>query len=170
MLKLMLENSEYALASAPNYLFALGKHWIQSWVCKQGAWLLITFGSTIFLLQEYQWRANSNNIGNVPNIVSAKETWDETLSSLDYIATACQGFRDQAIDTTSPLVATPFLLNVAYQAALILIRMGQGAPDGIATERITLFKGLLLDIATRWKMASMYMPKEFSLYHNISVY
>lgn len=114
----------------------------------------MTFGSTIFLLQEYQWRANSNNMNDIPNNVSASDTWDETLSSLDYIATTCQGFRDQVVDATSVLVATPFLAHVAYQAALFLIRMGQGAPDSIATGRISLFKDLLQDIATRWKMAS----------------
>lgn len=105
-----------------------------------------------------------------PNNVSSRDVWDETLSSLDYIATSCQGFRDQAIDTTSVLVATPFLAHVSYQAALFLIRMGQGAPDTIATGRISLFKGLLRDIATRWKMASMYMLQGICFfYHDISV-
>ncbi|KAL7901102.1 hypothetical protein HDV63DRAFT_365007 [Trichoderma sp. SZMC 28014] len=113
--------------------------------------------STIFLLQEYQWRVNSNNMSDVPNIVSATDTWDETLSSLDYIATTCQGFRDHMVDTTSVLVATPFLAHVAYQAALFLIRMGQGVPDSIAAGRISLFKDLLQDIATRWKMANVYL-------------
>lgn len=103
-------------------------------------------------------------MSDVPNIVSATDTWEETLSSLDYIATTCQGFRDQMVDTTSVLVATPFLAHVAYQAALFLIRMGQGAPDSVATGRITLFKDLLQDIATRWKMASMYMARGISSY------
>lgn len=124
----------------------------------------MTFDSTIFLLQEYQWRVNSNNMSHVPNIVSATDTWDETLSSLDSIATTCEGFRDQMVDTTSVLVATPFLAHVAYQAALFLIRMGQGAPDSIAAGRISLFKDLLQDIATRWKMASMYITRGFSSY------
>lgn len=124
----------------------------------------MTYGSTIFLLQEYQWRINSNNMSDVPNIVSATDTWEETLSSLDHIATTCQGFRDQMVDTTSILVATPFLAHVAYQAALFMIRMGQGAPDSVAAGRISLFKDLLQEIATRWKMASTYMTRGLSSY------
>ncbi|UKZ51890.1 hypothetical protein TrVGV298_005655 [Trichoderma virens] len=113
--------------------------------------------STIFLLQEYQWRANGNNMGHVPNYVSAADTSDETLSTLDHLATTSQGFRDQMIDTTSVLVATPFLAHVAYQATLFLIRLSRGEPDDITTRRMSLFKGLLQDIVPRWKMASVYL-------------
>ncbi|KAL7927929.1 hypothetical protein ACQKWADRAFT_278264, partial [Trichoderma austrokoningii] len=61
------------------------------------------------------------------------------------------------VDTTFVLVATPFLAHVAYQAALFLIIMGQGAPESAAAGRISLFKDLLQDIATRWKMANVYL-------------
>jgi hypothetical protein len=107
-------------------------------------------------------------MSHVPNNVSSSDTWDETISSLDYIATTCERFRDQMVDTTSVLVATPFLAHVAYQAALFLIRLGQGAPDNIAAGRISLFRDLLQDIATRWKMASMLCPGDLPIYHDIS--
>lgn len=128
-----------------------------------------SLGSIIFLLQEHQWRVNRNNMSDVPNNVSARDTWDETISSLDYIATACQGFRDHVVDATSALVATPFLAHVVYQAALFLIRMGQGAPDSIVTGRISLYKGLLQDIAARWKMASMCIPERLPVSRYISL-
>ncbi|KAL7950530.1 hypothetical protein V8C42DRAFT_123413 [Trichoderma barbatum] len=113
--------------------------------------------STIFLLQEYQWQANGNNMGHVPNSVSVRDTWDETLSTLEHLATTSQGFRDQMIDTTSVLVATPFLAHVAYQATSFLIRLSRGEPDNLITRRISLFKGLLQDIVPRWKMAGVYL-------------
>lgn len=113
--------------------------------------------STIFLLQEYQWRAKSNNMDLIPNYISARDTSDETLSTLDHLATTAQGFRDQMVDTTSVLVATPFLAHVAYQAALFLIRLSRGEPDDITTRRMSLFKELLQDIVPRWKMARVYL-------------
>lgn len=118
---------------------------------------VLTYRSTIFMLQEHQWLTNGNNMGHAPNYVSAGDTWDETLSTLDHLATTCQGFRDQMIDTTSVLVATPFLAHVTYQAASFLIRLSQGVPDDIITGRICLFKGLLQDVVPRWKMASMFI-------------
>lgn len=122
-------------------------------------WIMLTDYSTIFLLQEYQWRAKSNNMGLIPNYISARDTSEETLSTLDHLATTAQGFRDQMVDTTSVLVATPFLAHVAYQAALFLIRLSRGEPDDITTRRMSLFKGLLQDIVPRWKMASMYIAE-----------
>lgn len=119
----------------------------------------LTNFSTIFLLQEYQWRAKSNNMDLIPNYISARDTSDETLSTLDHLATTAQGFRDQMVDTTSVLVATPFLAHVAYQAALFLIRLSRGEPDDITTRRMSLFKELLQDIVPRWKMASMFIAK-----------
>lgn len=119
----------------------------------------LTNYSTIFLLQEYQWRAKSNNMDLIPNYISARDTSEETLSTLDHLATTAQGFRDQMVDTTSILVATPFLAHVAYQAALFLIRLSRGEPDDITTRRMSLFKELLQDIVPRWKMASMFIAK-----------
>lgn len=119
----------------------------------------LTNFSTIFLLQEYQWRAKSNNMDLIPNYISVRDTSDETLSTLDHLATTAQGFRDQMVDTTSVLVATPFLAHVAYQAALFLIRLSRGEPDDITTRRMSLFKELLQDIVPRWKMASMFIAK-----------
>lgn len=121
--------------------------------------IMLTKYSTIFLLQEYQWRAKSNNMDLIPNYISARDTADETLSTLDHLATTAQDFRDQMVDTTSVLVATPFLAHVAYQAALFLIRLSRGEPDDITTRRMSLFKELLQDIVPRWKMASMFIAK-----------
>ncbi|KAL7960841.1 hypothetical protein V8C34DRAFT_312455 [Trichoderma compactum] len=101
--------------------------------------------------------SSNNNMGLIPNYISARDTWEETLSTLDHLATTAQGFRDQMVDTTSVLVATPFLAHVAYQAALFLIRLSRGEPDDIATRRMSLFKGLLQDIVPRWKMARVYL-------------
>ncbi|KAL7935987.1 hypothetical protein V8C35DRAFT_321025 [Trichoderma chlorosporum] len=112
--------------------------------------------STLFMLQEYQW-ANGNTMDHVPNYVSARETADETLSTLDHLAATSQGFRDRMMDTTSVLVATPFLAHVTYQATSFLIRLGRGEPDDVATQRISLFKGLLQDVVPRWKMARVYL-------------
>ncbi|PNP57819.1 hypothetical protein THARTR1_01977 [Trichoderma harzianum] len=106
---------------------------------------------------EHQWRSKSNNMGFIPNYISARDTSDETLSTLDHLATTAQGFRDQMVDTTSVLVATPFLAHVAYQAALFLIRLSRGEPDDVTTRRMSLFKGLLQDIVPRWKMARVYL-------------
>ncbi|KAB5578180.1 hypothetical protein GE09DRAFT_1088782 [Coniochaeta sp. 2T2.1] len=113
--------------------------------------------SAILLLQTHNTQGQARSFNNRTD-ESAAELFFETESALEDLSRMarelCAKWKDESCiaDCTSL-----FLIQVVYQAASTLTRLGEGTPDVTAQERIEDLKELLRRLTPRWRVAGVYL-------------
>ncbi|KAM0245403.1 hypothetical protein ACHAQJ_010574 [Trichoderma viride] len=108
----------------------------------------------VLLLQDHYWQL----LGIGSNQDAYDHMFPETQPVLDVIWLMASDLRNEVaegelLDDRFSI----FLMQIIYQAASVILTIGQGNPDQACKEKIDTFKWLLQHMRTRWRVAGVYL-------------